>query len=82
MENPAANIQLALTLTDANKLPLLLEMLRHLDFVRGAEAEVNAPASATHVPAATAFDDLKGIWAGRDLTADQLRQQAWGGRAA
>ena len=83
----STKVNLALTLTDAAKLPMLLELLRHIDFVETAEASAPAqvgketPAEAAEeTPAASAFHALAGIWAGRDITAEQLRQQAWGGR--
>ena len=87
METPVVDstkVNLALTLTDAAKLPMLLELLRHIDFVETAEAEPVAASTPTAVaeeaPAVSAFHALAGIWAGRDITAEQLRQQAWGGR--
>lgn len=75
----ATQVKLALKLTDAARLPMLLEILRHFDFIETAEAEQVEGAEQV-VDKASAFHALAGIWAERDITAEELRQQAWGGR--
>ena len=72
-----SKVNLSVVLEDATKLSLLLELLRHLDFVR---VEDVTPIAETDPPASSDFHKLAGIWADRDIDANELRRQAWGGR--
>lgn len=81
--------QIVLTIDDQSKVDLVMEMLSHFDLVRarrervhGAPQEVSGTTAtpAANEPATGSDEDLwalAGIWKDRDVTAEQLRQQAW-----
>lgn len=70
----------SVTLNDASKLSLLLELLQHLDLLR--VDEVTPAISAVPAPNVSSFHSLSGIWADRDVDAAELRRKAWGCRGA
>lgn len=76
----STNVNLALRLTDATKLPMLLELLRHIDFIEAAETETGVPAAAPangETAVADAFQEPFGMWQGRSIDAQTLRQEAF-----
>ena len=69
---PATKVHLAVTLADAGKLPLLLDLLRHLDFVVVDEVEQKAADAST-----SAFHSIAGIWADREIDLQKIREEAF-----
>ena len=75
--------QIVLQIQNKDKARLLLELLSALDFVDIVRAHhLPSPEEQLDKPTSDAqIDDdffaLAGIWAGRDITIESLRQQAW-----
>ncbi len=63
--------QIVITVKDKHKANLLRELLRALDFVEIVEIQPVDEANQDD------FLALAGLWAGRDITQQSLRQQAW-----
>ncbi|MDQ2769226.1 MAG: hypothetical protein M3Y54_01840 [Bacteroidota bacterium] len=82
--------QIVLTIDDQSKVGLVMELLSHFDLVRarreqvqGTPNKVNGAVAESPIaiePVTGSDEDLwalAGIWKDRDITAEQLRQQAW-----
>ncbi|HEX9922673.1 MAG TPA: hypothetical protein VGD99_08415 [Anaerolineae bacterium] len=66
--------QILITVKDKEKAKVLLELLAALDFVDS----VNASSSEEMTEGESAdFFALAGLWEGRDITLETIRQQAW-----
>lgn len=66
--------QIIIRVRNREKARLLLEFLRSLDFVELVESSEHGNGTAV---AEEAFFAAAGIWEGRDISTDSLRQQAW-----
>ena len=72
--------QIILRVSDHKKAAALLKFLKTLDYVETV-VSTNLPSAEEPEKSVEAdFFDLAGIWAGRDVSQDSLRQQAWPGR--
>lgn len=72
--------QIIIHVRDRKKADTLLKFLKTLDYVDEI-ARANLPRTEeTQKTGEVDFFDLAGIWAGRDLSQETLRQQAWPGR--
>ena len=85
---PTFREQIVLTIDDQSKVDLVMELLSHFDLVRARREQLPPALATTHeqeiapaeIPTSGSDADfwaLAGIWKDRDITADQLRQQAW-----
>jgi hypothetical protein len=66
--------QLIIQVADKEKAEMLLKIISALDFVKSVEVveDHNNIADSQQD-----FFDLSGIWEGRDITTESIRQQAW-----
>ena len=66
--------QIIIQVTDKEKAQLLSELLRSLDFVNlvTTDSQENRPDKVE-----ADFFALAGIWQGRNIDLDTIRQQAW-----
>ena len=73
--------QITIKIKDQKKAKTLLDFLKSLDFIdRITEKEV----STVKAPSASGekeFFALAGLWAGRDISLQSIREQAWPYRA-
>jgi hypothetical protein len=68
--------QMVIHVKNREKAKLLFELLSALDFVDFIDTETEA--AETHGLAESAdFFALAGLWEGRDITLETIRQQAW-----
>ena len=75
--------QITIRVRDKEKAQLLLQLLRSLDFVEQiATADADSATLAEKerggdADSKTAFFELAGLWEGRDVSQESLRQAAW-----
>ena len=71
--------QIIIRVKDKEKAMTLRKMLNTLDYVESVseEAETDTPSSSSDDADRDAFFAAAGIWQGRDVTLDSLRQKAW-----
>ena len=62
--------KIILTIKDSRKKSFFLELLRQFDFIEIQKATEKKTDQYN-------FFDSAGLWKGRDITANQLREQAW-----
>jgi hypothetical protein len=63
--------QLILNIKDSSKLSFLMQLIKQLDFVEVARAKKKK------APAKYDFFSSAGLWANREVDANELRKQAW-----
>jgi hypothetical protein len=69
--------QIIIQVKNKRKARALLNFLASLDFVE-AVSSANLPTTENDQPIATEdFFALAGLWAGRDVTLDKIREKAW-----
>ena len=69
--------QILLTVADQSKLDLVMELLSHFDLVRAERVRIGAgigTGSSNAVTTSPSFLDSYGMWEGRDVSAETLRQ--------
>lgn len=66
--------QIVIRIHNKEKAKLLAELLQSLDFVDVVETENQRPVTPAQE---TDFFALAGLWEGRDITLESLRQRAW-----
>lgn len=72
--------QIIIRVRDRKKADTLLKFLKTLDYVDNI-VRANLPqADGAGKTTESDFFDLAGIWAGRDISQESLRKQAWPGR--
>ena len=72
--------QIIIRVRDPKKAAALLKFLKTLDYVENV-VTANLPATDESKKAGEAdFFELAGIWAGRDISQENLRKQAWPNR--
>lgn len=72
--------QIIIRVRDRKKADTLLKFLKTIDYVDNI-VRANLPiADGSKINAEAEFFDLEGIWAGRDISQESLRKQAWPGR--
>jgi hypothetical protein len=69
--------QILISIKNKEKAKLLLELLKSLDFVEEVESHIQADEINNSVAASEDFFALAGLWSGREITLDSLRQKAW-----
>ncbi len=71
--------QILIQVKSREKAKILLELLKALDFVEliesGVEEELEV--NVTSSPEQEDFFSMAGLWAGRDITVESIREQAW-----
>jgi hypothetical protein len=73
--------QIILEIDDDAHAALMMEVLGALTFVRAVKAIPTLPASQEESDAPSDFFSLAGIWAGREVSLETIRQRAWPERA-
>ena len=72
--------QISILIKDRKKAIVLRKFLKTLDYVENISSiALPEPPDKSNVNE-TSFFALAGIWAGRDITQESLRNQAWPGR--
>lgn len=66
--------QIVIRVHDKEKAKLLTTLLQSLDFVDIVEVDEHARATDTE---GADFFAMAGLWEGRDITLESLRQRAW-----
>ncbi|MEA3351928.1 MAG: hypothetical protein U9Q82_15055 [Chloroflexota bacterium] len=68
--------KITVQVTDSSKGAILFELLQSLDFVELVSIDEKQTETATDNQAADFFS-LAGLWEGRDIQLDTIRQKAW-----
>lgn len=69
--------QITLQVRDKKKATALLKFLKTLDYVENVTRSVPQAGKEITKEMEAEFFGLAGLWAGRGITQDQLRKQAW-----
>ncbi|MEI6290139.1 MAG: hypothetical protein WCP19_06870 [Chloroflexota bacterium] len=69
--------QITIHLRDKKKAGALLKFLKTLDYIENIVMSDYPSTDHAATDENDAFYDLAGIWKGRDISQDSLRQQAW-----
>lgn len=71
--------QIIIQVKDKNKARKLFELLTELDFVSSVKTSeaIDAEASTTTPKEPSDFFSLAGLWEGRDISLESIRQKAW-----
>lgn len=70
--------QIVIQIRDKEKVRLLLQLLRSLDFVEHVEVKETVTHSGSELRGVeNGFFDLAGLWEGRDISLESLRRAAW-----
>ena len=72
--------QIFIKVRDHKKANALRNFLKTLDYVESVSSSILPEQQEKPVVNETEFFALSGLWAGRDITQDGLRKQAWPGR--
>ena len=72
--------QIIIRVRDRKKADTLLKFLKTLDYVENIVSADLPKADEPETDSGNDFFDLAGIWAGREISQDSLRKQAWPGR--
>ncbi len=72
--------QIIIRVRDHKKADTLLKFLKTLDYVENIVRADLPQADETEQTAESDFFGLAGIWAGREISQESLRKQAWPGR--
>jgi hypothetical protein len=72
--------QIIIRVRDPKKADTLLKFLKTLDYVENIVSANLPAADEPEKTGETDFFELAGIWAGRDITQENLRKQAWPNR--
>ncbi|GEM_PF-431831 len=73
--------QITIRIKDKRKARTLLDFLKSLDFIESvSEKDLSAEKSANE-NGEKDFFAMAGLWAGRDITLQSIREQAWPYRA-
>ena len=73
--------QIVIQVKDKSKARALISFLKNLEFVENISSN-DLPVAQTDTSSKDAeFLALAGLWAGRDVTLESIRQKAWPGRA-
>ena len=69
--------QILIQVKSKEKAKILLELLRALDFVDFVKASSTEETDTTSQRESSDFFSLAGLWEGRDINLESIRQQAW-----
>jgi hypothetical protein len=64
--------QILIDIKDKSKAHIVVDLLKELSFIEFRELD-----KANKIGKATDFRELYGIWKGREVKLDDLRQKAW-----
>jgi len=64
--------QILIDIKDKSKAHIVVDLLKELSFIEFRELD-----KANKIGKASGFRELYGIWKGRDVKLDDLRQKAW-----
>jgi len=73
--------QITIRIKDKSKGKALLNFLKTLEFVENVSSEELPVASDSDAKKDEEFLSMAGLWAGRDVTLDSIRRQAWPARS-
>ncbi len=68
--------QITIKVKNKRKAQALIEFLQAMDFVEAVTSGFNIPKPKSQVDEEDFFA-LKGIWAGRNISLESIRQKAW-----
>ena len=72
--------QIFIQVRDPKKANVLLNFLKTLDYVESVSSSTLPEKQENSETNEAEFFALAGLWAGRDITQESLRNQAWPGR--
>ena len=72
--------QITIQVKNKRKAQALIEFLQAMDFVEAVTSGFNIPKPKSQIDEEDFFA-LKGLWAGRDISLESIRQKAWPSRA-
>ena len=72
--------QISIQVRDHKKANILLNFLKTLDYVESVSSSTLPEKQENSETNEAEFFALAGLWAGRDITQESLRNQAWPGR--
>jgi hypothetical protein len=73
--------QITIQIKNKRKAQALLDFLKAMDFIEDVTASGFAVPKPKSTAGETDFFALKGLWAGRDISLESIRQKAWPSRA-
>ncbi len=73
--------QITLKIKDKKKAQLLLDFLKSLDFIESISEKESSVEKASASSEEEEFFSMAGLWTGRDITLQSIREQAWPYRA-
>jgi len=73
--------QIVIQVKDKSKARALINFLKNLEFVENISSNNLPVAQIDNSSKDAEFLALAGLWAGRDVTLESIRQKAWPGRA-
>ena len=68
--------QITIQVKNKRKAQALIEFLQAMDFVEAVTSGFNIPKPKSQIDEEDFFA-LKGLWAGRDISLESIRQKAW-----
>ena len=72
--------QITIQVKNKRKAQALIEFLKAMDFVEAVTSGFTIPKPQSQVDEQDFFA-LKGLWAGRDISLESIRQKAWPARS-
>lgn len=72
--------QIIIRVRDRQKAETLLQFLKTLDYIENIARADLPPTNENDASSEAEFFSLAGIWAGRDISQESLRKQAWPSR--
>jgi len=73
--------QITIQIKDKKKAKTLLDFLKSLDFIESVSEKELSAEKAPKITGDNDFFSMAGFWAGRDITLQSIREQAWPYRA-
>ena len=73
--------QITIRIKDRKKAQKLLDFLKSLDFIESISEKDLSPEEKTSAHGEADFFALAGLWAGRDISLQSIRERAWPYRA-
>lgn len=73
--------QITIKIKDQKKAKTLLDFLKSLDFIDSITEKEVSTVNAPSASGEKEFFALAGLWAGRDISVQSIREQAWPYRA-
>jgi len=73
--------QIIIQVKDSRKARALVDFLQTLDFIESVDKSGRVIAKKAKQTQSADFFALAGLWAGRDITLNAIRQKGWPGQA-